>query len=136
MNLRLQISRNIERGEFWQQPRFRIAVIDLDKAEIYPRNFVCLLPVKVSSNVNKLNVFEKRFGDESLEVAKNLLAEALKSEDNKDARSEIERRLKLLEPKPFSVKNCASCGKTFAARKNLFKQRYCEDCLRKKFGSV
>jgi hypothetical protein len=56
-----------------------------------------------------------------VEMAKKLLVDALKAEDDFEVKGEIERRLKLLEPKPFCEKACVPCGKLFQAepRKGL-----------------
>ena len=117
------------------QQRFRFAVVNLDRAKEYPLNFVCILPMRLNSKVEKRTEFEKLFGNESLEEAKRLLTDALKSQEDKDLRREIERRLSLLEPKPASEMTCPSCGKNFQVKKKLFRKRYCEDCREKKFGS-
>ena len=119
-----------------KQQLFRFAVVNHDKAKTYPMNFVCILPMRVNSKVEKRTEFEKLFGNESLEEAKKLLTETLKSQDDKDLRREIERRLSLLEPKPASEKTCAGCGKRFQVKqKRWFKQKFCEDCIKKRFGN-
>lgn len=116
--------------------RFRLAVVDLDKAKDYPLNFVCLLPTKLFSSGNAPTAFARIFGEKSLDIARRLLSDALRSEGDDVVRSEIEKRLKLLEPESAREKTCVSCGKSFQANpKKRFKQRFCEDCLRKKFGS-
>ena len=118
------------------QQRFRFAVVNLDRAKEYPLNFVCILPMRLNSKVEKRTEFEKHFGGESLEVAKKLLSDALKSAEGEDVRGEIERRLSLLVPKLASEKPCANCGKTFQTKqKRYIKQKFCEDCLKKKFSS-
>ena len=105
------------------------------KSKDYPANFVCMLPLNIRPEVKSVSIFRRIFGEESLPVAKGLLAEALKREDEAEVRGEIERRLKLLEPKPVFEKVCVSCGKTFqAASRKGFKQRFCPECLKKRFG--
>lgn len=110
----------------------RFAVVNIEKNKSYPLNFVCLLPLRVNSNFK--TSFEQRFGGESVEVAKQLLNDALKSAEDEVVRAEIERRLKLLEPEQSRQRTCASCGGIFQARKGGFKQKYCESCLKKRFG--
>ena len=80
---------------------FRFAVVDTDKSRDYPANFVCLLPsISIVNEFGKSNnVFMKIFGNKSLEQAKLLLTEASKTENEPEIKNEIERRLKLLEPK-------------------------------------
>ena len=132
MKYQLSIRRDNDATEWSEDKRFHFIVINPEKNKDYPLNFVCILPLRVNSNFK--TSFEQRFGDESLAVAKTLLTGALQSEVSQDAKNEIGRRLKLLQPETACQKTCASCGKTFQAKKKPFKKRYCEDCLRKKFG--
>lgn len=136
MKVRLHISRRDDSEDYSGEKRFRFAVVDLDRAKDYPLNFVCMLPLRLGSSESKASIFGRVFGDKSLELAKKLLVDALEAEDNSDVKAEIERRLKLLEPKPDVEKRCLACGKIFQAhpRKGL-KQKYCTECLKKKFGS-
>jgi len=115
---------------------FSFAVVDLDKNEEYPLNFVCMLPLQLSLDRKGGSAFVKAFGDQSFAVAKQLLLESLDRETNAEVKTEIERRLKLLEPKPDFEKRCLICGKIFQAKpKHGFKQRYCPECVTKKFGN-
>jgi hypothetical protein len=59
----------------------RFTVVGLDKDENYPLNFVCLLPIRVNS-MDRSSTFVGIFGEKSVEVAKELLTNALKSEDD------------------------------------------------------
>ena len=116
--------------------QYRLAVVDLNKAKTYPSNFVCLLPMQVNNDRKTNNVFFKIFGDKSIEQAKALLTEALKSEDEPEIRAEMMRRLKLLEPKVSNQACCSSCGKNFEARRpRRFKRNYCPDCMSKKYSN-
>lgn len=116
--------------------RYRFAVVDLDRAKEYPLNFVCMLPLRIGSHENKPSKFATTFGEKSLTVAKKLLTDALKSEDDPNIKAEIERRLKLLEPKPIPEKVCVSCGTTFKVEpRKRFRQKFCQDCLKKRFPS-
>jgi hypothetical protein len=136
LRFRLYILKDNYAMDYSEKRRLRIAVVSLDKAKTYPLNFVCTLPLRLSSNEAKLTTFERRFGDKSGEVAKKLLTDALKTEEDEDVRDEIERRLSLLQPESTIAKTCASCGKTFQVnKKKRFRQRFCEECLRKKFGA-
>jgi hypothetical protein len=136
LRVRLRISRNDNVADYSLGKRFRFAVVNLDKAKDYPMNFVCMLPIRVSSDGHKTSVFERRFGCGSLDLAKKLLGYALRTEDDPDIRVEIERRLRLLEPGSVSEKVCVSCGRTFVVDgRKRFRQRFCEDCLRRKFGA-
>ena len=116
--------------------RFRFAVVDLDKSKSYPSNFVCMLPTQISGEGKPHSIFLQVFGDKSLEQARALLTEALKTEDDSQVKAEIERRLKLLEPKPVSQIECSACGKLFESKRvRGFRQKFCPECLKKKFGS-
>ncbi len=71
-----------------------------------------------------------------MDVAKQLLTDASQFSNEEDVKGEIERRLKMLDPKPLRLRICASCRKTFqAGPKKLFRQKFCEDCVKKKLGS-
>jgi hypothetical protein len=135
MNFRLQIFKQDANDDSLAR-RFRFAVVDLDKSGSFPSNFVCMLPAQVSGGGGLHSIFLQVFGDESLEQAKALLTEALDAEVDPEVKAEVERRLKLLEPKPVSQSECGSCGKLFQARRvRGFKQRLCPECVKKKFGS-
>jgi hypothetical protein len=95
-----------------------------------------MLPMRLSADGETESVFVKVFGDKRVEVAQKLLLEALGRENDHEVKAEIERRLKLLEPKPDIEKRCVVCGKLFQAQpKKRFKQKYCPECVKKKFGS-
>jgi hypothetical protein len=96
-------------------------------------NFVCMLPMHVVSDGKGSNVFMKVFGDKSVEMAKKLLADALRREDDSNVKSEIERRLKLLEPELSVEAVCVSCGKRFQKKPRKWsKQRVCPECMKKR----
>jgi hypothetical protein len=135
LKLRLRISKFDKVADYSSGKRFRFAVVDLDRGKDYPLNFVCLLPRQLKPEGKDSSVFRRVFGEESLLVARRLLAEALKREDEAEVRGEIERRLKLLEPKPVIEKACISCGKRFKAEsKKGFMQKFCQSCFKKRFG--
>ena len=135
MNLRLHISQNEDARDYSNGKRFHFAVVDLDKDKDYPANFVCMLPLSVESKGKAHNVFMSVFGDDSVETAKRLLVDALSREDNANVRDEIERRLKLLEPKKVGEVVCVSCGRPFQTKsRKWFKQRFCQECMKKKFA--
>ena len=82
------------------------------------------------------SAFLKLFGDKSLEQAKALLKDAWEQEDDSEVKSEIERRLKLFEPKGVNQIKCSSCGKLFQSQRlRKFKNNLCEGCIKKKYGS-
>jgi formylmethanofuran dehydrogenase subunit E len=82
------------------------------------------------------SAFLKLFGDRSLEQAKSLLKAAWEREDDSEVKAEIERRLKLLEPKVANQVKCSSCGKLFQPKRvRKFKNNFCKECMKKKFGS-
>jgi hypothetical protein len=123
-------------GDYSLGRRFRFAVVDLDKGKDYPMNFVCMLPLQLAHKGKGSSVFVNVFGDRSLEVAKGLLLDALEIESDAEVRAELGRRLKLLEAKPINQKKCDDCGNLFQPRHvKRFKQRFCQECVKKKFGS-
>jgi formylmethanofuran dehydrogenase subunit E len=94
-----------------------------------------MLPVQLGAGKSD-SVFLKIFGDKSLEQAKALLKEAFEREDDSEIKAEIERRLKLLEPKKVDQIKCSGCGKLFQPRRiRRFKNNFCEECMKKKFGN-
>lgn len=115
---------------------FRFAIVDLDKANEYPLNFVCRLPVNLNGIKSENSKFSQIFGRNNMEIAKKLLIEALEDEDDDDLKREVERRLKLLEPNIMHKKMCISCGKIFQVEhKKRSTQRFCENCLKRKFSN-
>ncbi len=115
--------------------RYRFVVVDLDKPVDYPRNFVCLLPTKFSENARPRLVFMQIFGEQSVEKGKMLLEEALKTEQDSQIKSEIIRRLTLLEPKHLRQIKCGSCGKMFHPRMiRRYRKNLCQECLRKRYA--
>jgi hypothetical protein len=136
MNVRLQIFKQDDVNDYSLGRRFRFAIVDLDKSQSYPSNFVCMLPAQISGEGKPHSIFLQVFGDKSIEQAKALLTGALETEDDSEVKAEIERRLKLLEPKPVSQIECSACGKFFQPRRvRRFKQNFCPECMKKKFGS-
>jgi formylmethanofuran dehydrogenase subunit E len=94
-----------------------------------------MLPSQVNKSDN-VNIFENLFGERSVEQARILLTGALNEVDDSEVRVEVERRLKLLEPKNITEIKCSGCGKMFLPRRvRRFKNNFCEDCMKKKFGS-
>ena len=135
MNLVLHVSKRDDMRDSFQSYHIRFAVVDLDKSQCYPLNFVCMLPQQVSRNSKQYSIFTRVFGNYSLEMAKRLLTKALETEDDSEIKAEIEKRLKLLEPKPIQIK-CHVCGKSFEPKRiGRFKQKTCQECRLKKNSS-
>ena len=131
MELRLQKFKTDSVENNFLQSNFRFAVVDFHRSESYPSNFVCMLPMKVGEG----SVFVKVFGDKSLEQAKLLLKESLKRENDFAVKVEIEKRLKLLEPKQNNPIKCSSCGKLFQPQgMRRYKHHFCQECLHKSYG--
>ena len=135
MNLRLRVSKNEEARDYSQGRYIRFAVIDLDKSKNYPANYVCMLPLQPRANGKVHNVFSELFGEDSLELAKQLLNKALRTESDPEIKIEIEKRLKLLEPKPPLQAKCCVCGKIFEPERRRFRQKICQECRQKKYAS-
>lgn len=96
MNLKLRITKHYSSDSYIKPKHIRMSIVDLDKSPDYPVNFVCNLPKNIKVNERQPSNFSKTFGDSKLEVAKTLLNDALKTEDDPDIISDIEARLKIL----------------------------------------
>jgi hypothetical protein len=95
-----------------------------------------MLPVNLGAAAKSNSVFLQVFGDKSFEQAKSLLKAAWEREEDSEVKAEIERRLKLLEPKDVNQIKCSDCGKLFQPKRmRKFKNNFCEECMKKKFGS-
>ena len=111
---------------------FRFVVVDLNKSKSYPENFLSMLPIRIDSAGKMPNVFTKLFGNKSLKIARGLLTESLKKEDNSEIKAEIERRLNLLEPNPVIHSKCRVCKKFFQTQKERArKQKICPECMKR-----
>ena len=133
MRFCLRITQRPNDKEYSPNKQFIFSVIDLDKAEKYPLNFVCKLP-RLRSDYKAENVFVKNFGSTSFELAQILLQKALKQEKTPEVRDEIKKRLKLLEPKPVVKKSCIKCGKTFKITpRQASRRKHCSECLKEMF---
>jgi hypothetical protein len=132
MKLKLSISQRVVNSISGPKEQFLFAVVDLDRSEGYPENFVCLLPKKLDSRSKLKSRFLEIFGENSNQVATNLLVDALRSEADIDVKREIEKRLKSLEPRKPIIANCVLCGCSFESKRvGRFLQRVCENCRSK-----
>ena len=135
MDIRLQVFEYYADDDNYSRKSFRFAVVDSSKSKSYPQNFVCMLPSQFGKGKVD-SAFLKLFGDKSLEQATSLLKAAWEKEDDSEIKAEIERRLKQLEPKVFNQIKCSGCGKLFQPKRiRKFKNNFCEECMKKKFGS-
>ena len=78
------------------------------------------------------------FGDESSQIAVNLLKKALRSEQDFEVKREVRERLELLEPKQVATAKCVVCGCVFEPKKYRYKryvQRVCQECRNKNSSS-
>jgi hypothetical protein len=58
------------------------------------------------------SVFKGLFGDKSRDFASELLKEALKTETNVKVKTEIQRRLNLIDPNHVNLIKCSRCRKS------------------------
>ena len=79
--------------------RIQLVVVDLDKSKRYPLNFVCVLPRYFRILEKRSSKFAKLFGEKSLCMAKKLLVEAFRSEDDPEIKTVINKRLKDIDSK-------------------------------------
>ena len=131
--LGLYITKILNAKKYFKGNVIKIAVVDLEKSRKYPLNFICLLPRNFDSKTKTPYEFSKRFGSESLNVAKELLNKSLETDIESDIRNEIVSRLKLLNPTPKNTAKCINCGNYFEVRKfGYVKLTSCDECRRKK----
>jgi hypothetical protein len=104
LDLRLQVFKHDADDNNYLRKSFRFAVVDFSKSKSYPSNFVCMLPTQLGAGRSDC-VFLQVFKDKSLEQAKALLKAAMERADDSEVKAEIERRLKLLEPKGVNQMN-------------------------------
>ena len=135
MSVKLQIFEHNGKDDNPFRRNFRFAVVDFSKSKSYPQNFVCILPLQLVAGKSD-SVFLQVFKDKSFEQAKALLKAALEREDDSEVKAEIKKRLMLLEPKVVNQIKCSGCGKLFQPKRiRRFKNNFCKECMKKKFGS-
>jgi hypothetical protein len=134
MKLEVLVSKKYVRRISGSTEELVFAVVDLDKAKTYPLNYVCLLPKNLERGSKPANKFLEIYGEESYQIAVELLTNALKNEADDKVRDEVEKRLKVVQPKPTT--KCAICGSAFEPRKfGHFLQRVCKTCRYKNNSS-
>ena len=105
------------------------AVIDLDESKHYPQNFVSVLPLHISAKVKPSNVFERLFGNKSLEIANQLLHKALESRPDFETAQAIRERIELLATQQNNKAQCQNCGHTIKQSKKRVKPyKFCYEC--------
>jgi len=77
----------------------QLVVVDLDKSKKYPLNFVCVLPRYFRILEKRSSKFAKLFGEKSLCMAKKLLVDAFRSEDDPEIKTDINKRIKAIDSK-------------------------------------
>jgi hypothetical protein len=130
MNPRLYIFKKFEQENFGSGNRIYFVVVNLDKAKKYPANFVCVLPTPKSSIVKPSTEFSRVFGKDSPRLAKKLLKNALRDEDDAEIRAEIGKRLQLLGSDRVMGKGMLRPEKHFMLR--VLEDSYKENPLRMK----
>jgi hypothetical protein len=79
--------------------RIQLVVVDLDKSKRYPLNFVCVLPRYFRILEKRSSKFAKLFGEKSLCMAKKLLVDAWRSEEDPEIKIVINKRIKDIDSK-------------------------------------
>lgn len=130
MNLKLLITtKEITHHNTITKTKHLFAVIDLDKSKQYPQNFVSVLPKTIKAIVKPANTFEKIFGNQSLEMAIQLLEKTLLTRPNSETTKAIRERLKILHPQLNNKTKCQNCGKPVKQKKHIFRPyRFCYEC--------
>ena len=95
MNLKLYAIKNGTQSS----DHIQLVVVDLDKSNRYPLNFVCVLPRYFRILEKRSSKFAKLFGEKSLCMAKKLLVEAFRKEDDPEIRAAINKRIKGIDSK-------------------------------------
>ena len=104
------------------------AVIDLDESKQYPQNFVSVLPLHISATVKPSNVFERLFGNKSLEIANQLLHKALESRPDYETTKAIRERIELLATQQNNIVRCQNCGNTIKQSRKFKHFKVCYQC--------
>jgi len=135
MDFGLQAFR-FEMGTRNSGPSYRFAVVNYSKAPEYPANFVCMLPIKIELIKGKsLNTFGELFGEKSSDFAVELLKKALSTERDAEIKAELEKRLKILDPKQTVRIVCCGCKKSFEmSKRRKYKHPLCDECAQKRFS--
>ena len=109
--------------------QIRFAVVDKNKANRYPANFLCLLPRLVNPRLKQKYKFIELFGSESPQLAQDLLNRALITENDTNIREAIIKRLKFLNVHPVCQAKCRFCGQSFQPKKGKYgPTRMCLEC--------
>ena len=130
MKLKLLITkREITHHNTIIKTKYLFAVIDLDRSKQYPQNFVSVLPKNIKAIVKPANIFEEIFGNQSLEMANQLLKKALRTRPDSETAKAIRERLKLLDPQLHNTSKCENCGKSLKQSKKKFRPyKFCFKC--------
>ena len=91
-----------------QIKRIQLVVVDLDKSKRYPLNFVCVLPRYFRVLEKRSSKFAKLFGEKSLCLAKKLLLDAKRNEDDPEITTVLNKRIKDIDSKQDCPKSNGS----------------------------
>jgi len=134
MRLKLHITTKLITRHGYGKQEFIFAIVDLDKASTYPANFVCVLP-RLALNSKPNTAFRLTFGEQSLQIAKKLLTNALEDESELAIREEIYKRLSDLTPRQAPKAKCKRCGNFFEVKSfGRYQQQICQVCKNKSPG--
>ncbi len=89
----------IKKGNQQIENDIQLVVVDLDKSNNYPLNFVCVLPRYFRLLEKRSSQFAKIFGSKSMCLAKKLLVEADRKEDDPQIKKVINKRIKDIDVK-------------------------------------
>ena len=102
MNLKLYA---VKKGNQQLGNCIQLVVVDLDKSIRYPLNYVCVLPRYFRLLEKRTSQFGQIFGEKSLSLAKKLLIEADKKEEDPQIKKVINKRIKDLNSLPEHAKS-------------------------------
>ena len=133
MKLSLYITKNYNIRDYNKPSHIRIVVIDKDISKKYPDNFICILPRTYNPKTKNPNKFQLKYGEQSKQLIEELLNKALTTEEDQAIKRELQKRLKILNPKPKNLVKCSVCGEEFKARRYGYRlQKTCYGCLNKR----
>jgi len=98
MNLKLYAIKNLSQ----RSGPIQLVVVDIDRSKYYPLNFVCVLPRYFRILEKRSSKFAKLFGIRSHDMAKQLLIDASRREDDPEIKNLITKRLKAINAEQAS----------------------------------
>ncbi len=130
MKLDLVFSKFRRNGVSGYSEKLVFSVVDLDKANNFPENFVCIFPKTFGKGNKPATKFEEILGENSVQIAMDLLTKTLREVDDSEVKEELEKRIKALQRRTSSI--CVVCSQDFEPKKfGRYVQNVCQSCRSK-----